>query len=335
MTGILYIGNKLEKHGAAPTSVDTLPSLLQPEGFKFKTVSSIKIKSLRLIHMLWSVFKNIRYRELVLIDTYSTSNFWYAVLCGQVCWVFSVPYIFILHGGNLKNRFEKSSSRVLSIFRDAKVCVVPSLFLKDQLQNFSFNLKQIPNSINLPFYKFSQRRVLRPKFLWVRAFAKVYNPEMAILVLEKILKNYPHAELCMVGPEKDGSLREVQELVRKKNLNVTFKGKLDKKEWTELSENYDIFLNTTSVDNTPVSLLEAMALGIPIVSTNVGGIPYLIVDHLNGLLVEAGDVEAMAEAIENLLRNPELSEKLSINGRSFVEKHDWKQVKQFWLELLG
>lgn len=336
MRELLYIGNKLEKHGAAPTSVDILPYLLEQEGYKFKTASSIKNKAFRLLHMLFSVLKNTKDKDLVLIDTYSTSNFWYAVLCGQLCNTLTIPYIFILHGGNLKKRFDKSSSKVLDVFYKAKSCVVPSNFLMQSLKNYKFNnLRYIPNSINLTDYKFKRRNLLQPRLLWVRAFDEVYNPSLAIEVLEILIRNGIDAKLCMVGPEKDGSLKETKFLAKEKDLPVIFTGKLDKKEWIELSQEYDIFLNTTSVDNTPVSLIEAMALGIPIVTTNVGGIPFLIEDEQNGILVEPGNASAMVEAIEKLLHEPELSERLSVNGRNVARNHDWKQVKHFWLELLG
>ena len=335
MKRILYIGNRLEKHGAAPTSIDTLPALLEKEGLSFKTVSSIKNKPLRLLHMLWSVLRNIQKKDLAVIDTYSTSNFWYSVLCGEICHIFNIPYIFILHGGNLKNRFDTSSDSILKIFRKADYCVVPSNFLMDQLSIFSFtNLKYIPNSIELSFYNFKSRKNLDPKIIWVRAFDEVYNPMLAIKVLEELLKHYPKAELCMVGPEKDGSLEKVKQIVKRKNLPVKLTGKLAKKDWTNLSKEYDIFLNTTSIDNTPVSLLEAMALGLPVVSTNVGGIPYLIENNENGILVKSDDPIAMNKAIIKLLKDQVLAGNLSKNGRRSVEKFDWKQVKPLWLELL-
>ncbi|QYA24001.1 glycosyltransferase family 4 protein [Gramella sp. MT6] len=336
MRRILYIGNKLEKHGAAPTSVDTLPALIEKEGFKFKSVSSVKNKPLRLLHMLWSVLMNIQKKDLVLIDTYSTFNFWYSVLCGQVCFIFNIPYIFILHGGNLKSRFDRSSNSILKIFRNANFCVVPSNFLKDELAIFSFkNLKYIPNSIDLSFYSHKYRKNLDPKLIWVRAFDEVYNPGLAIRVLERLLKSYPTAELCMVGPEKDGSRGRLEKIVKKRNLPVKLTGKLSKEDWTTLSKGYDIFLNTTSIDNTPVSVMEAMALGLPVVSTNVGGIPYLIQNGVNGLLVESNDCEDMATAVEALISDPELAHKLSSNGKKSVESFDWEKVKPLWLELLA
>ena len=84
-----------------------------------------------------------------------------------------------------------------------------------------------------------------------------------------------------------------------------------------------------------MSVIEAMALGLPVVSTNVGGIPYLISNEENGLLVEPGDAEAMANAIIRLIENPELAENLSNKGRLKAEKFNWPEVKELWLELLG
>ncbi|CAL65567.1 glycosyltransferase family 4 protein [Christiangramia forsetii] len=335
MKKILYLGNKLEKHGFSPTSIDTLLPLLAAEGYTVESVSSVKNKPLRLLHMLSQVILKRNF-DLVLIDTYSTSNFWYAVLSAKLCRLFRTPYIFILHGGNLEERFNNSSEGILNVFRNAKANVVPSNFLKDKLQKFQFrNMVFIPNSIDLSFYNFKERRSLKPGILWVRAFNKIYNPQIVLEIFDELLKFYPDAEVCMVGPEKDGSLEKIKQISEDRNLNIRFKGKLTKPEWTKLSKEYDIFINTTLIDNTPVSVIEAMALGLPVVSTNVGGIPYLISDEENGLLVKPQDSREMVNAIKKLLEHPKLAEKLSYKGRLTAEKFDWTDVKQAWIELLG
>ena len=142
------------------------------------------------------------------------------------------------------------------------------------------------------------------------------------------------AELCMVGPEKDGSLAKTKALAKQLNISVKFTGKLSKKDWIALSENYDIFINTTNFDNTPVSVIEAMALGIAVVSTNVGGIPYLLEDQKDGLLVAPNNVSEMVHAIENLVNSPELVQKIAQNAKNKADQFDWEVVKTQWKMLL-
>ena len=100
---------------------------------------------------------------------------------------------------------------------------------------------------------------------------------MALLYLKEIKNQYPNVYLCMVGPIKDDSINELNKIIVDNNLeqNILFTNKLDKFEWINMSKEYDIFINTTNYDNHPVTILEAMALGLPVVSTNVGGISNL------------------------------------------------------------
>ena len=111
---------------------------------------------------------------------------------------------------------------------------------------------------------------------------------MAIEVLKELKNTYPNAALCMVGPDKDGTQADVQQLIKRYQLHdsVEITGVLSKEDWHKKSEDFDIFINTTNVDNTPVSVIEAMALGLPVVSTNAGGLPYLINNGKDGILIE-------------------------------------------------
>lgn len=335
MKKLLYIGNELESSGGAPTSIDRIAPLLRKEGFQVKTTSSKKSQILRLSEMLTAIITNKSWADLVLIDTYSTRNFWYAVLTAQLCRNLKLDYILLLHGGDLPVRLKKNPQLSASLFKNAMLNIAPSLYLYEVFQKAGFkNLKYIPNAIFLKEYPFKSRKVLKPTLLWVRAFSEIYNPILALKVLKELLKDYPTAELCMVGPEKDKSHMECIDYAERNKLPVKFKGKLSKSEWMELSEGYDIFLNTTSVDNTPVSLIEAMALGLPIVSTNAGGIPYLIQEKETGLMVPPDDKSEMLSGIKKLLQDPELAENLSQNARLHAEQFDWEIVKKYWKDML-
>jgi glycosyltransferase involved in cell wall biosynthesis len=157
---------------------------------------------------------------------------------------------------------------------------------------------------------------------------------MAVDLFASIKKKYPEATLCMVGPEKDGSLLNTRQKAKDLGLDILFTGKLSKKEWINKSAAYDIFINTTHFDNMPVSVVEAMALGMVIVSTDVGGIPYLIENQKEGLLLPDNDVKKMVEAIDRLIENPALFGEITKNARAKSEQFDWQSVKFVWLAVL-
>jgi glycosyltransferase involved in cell wall biosynthesis len=273
--------------------------------------------------------------DLVLIDTYSTQNFYYAYVISQICRILKLEYIPILHGGNLPQRLKSNPKQSYLIFEHAKYNVSPSLYLKDAFENHGFeNIVHIPNTLEIENYPVTERKFDVPKLLWVRSFSKIYNPHLAVKVFSSIKKIFPDAEMCMVGPDSDGTLKEIEQLDQKLNLNIKFTGKLSKKEWAELSKDYNIFINTTNFDNMPLSVIEAMALGLPVVSTNVGGIPYLIKGKSTGILVKPNDTNDMAQAILEVIDNAENREKIIINARKQVEQYDWKLVKKHWFNIL-
>ena len=126
----------------------------------------------------------------------------------------------------------------------------------------------------------------------------------------------------------------MEALAKELNLNVKFTGKLEKKKWIELSKDYNVFINTTNFDNTPVSVIEAMALGLPVVSTNVGGMPYLIENEIDGILVSPNQSESMSSTIVSIIDDSDKREMIIKNARSKVEKFAWTDVKSLWIKVL-
>ena len=328
---LLYIGNHLSNKKGTVTTIDSLSALLREERYEIVTASKVKNKVLRLLDMLWQTLYNRNKVAIVLIDTYSTQNFWFAVGVAAICRTFKVPYIPILHGGNLSARLKKSPKQSKILFRKAKTNIAPSNYLLEAFKKEGYtNLTYIPNTIEITNYPFQLREKIKVKLLWVRSFAELYNPMLAIEIVEKLIKNNIEVALCMVGPEKDGTLQKCKERALQKNLPITFTGLLSKEEWVALSKDYDLFINTTNFDNTPVSVIEAMALGLPVISTNVGGLPFLIENNKTGILVPPNNVQAFVEAITDLLSSPKKAELLAKNARDVVEQFDWEVVKEKW-----
>lgn len=332
---ILYIGNKLSDKNRNQTTIETLSQQLKALSYNVKSYSNKSNKTLRLISMLSAVIRHRNY-DYVLIDTYSTSAFWFAYASAKLCKFFNLKYIMILHGGSLPKRLKSHHKQCRDLFEKAYINVTPSPYLFEEFKKAGYsNLKIIPNGIELKNYTFKKRENIQPKLLWVRAFADIYNPILALKVYKKLLESYPDAQLCMVGPFKDNSIIDCRAYAKKHNLPVEFTGKMSKAEWVNYSEDFDIFINTTNVDNTPVSVIEAMALGLPVVSTNVGGIPYLLDDNENALLVSPNQENEMFKAIINLIEHPSLNKKLTKAARQKVEEFDWMAVTKIWKELLN
>jgi glycosyltransferase involved in cell wall biosynthesis len=141
----------------------------------------------------------------------------------------------------------------------------------------------------------------------------------------------------MAGPDKgDGSLEETRQAARELGVEdrIAFPGAVPKSEVPATLAKGGIFLNTTSIDNTPVSVLEAMACGLCVVSTNVGGIPYLLRHGQDALLVPPGDADAMAAAVRTLVARPDLAAAMAASARQRAEEFDWARILPEWQRLL-
>lgn len=335
LKNLLYIGNKLSSHGFSVTTIETLGPLLEAEGFSLTYSSERKNKLFRMFEMLWVTFLKRKTANFVLIDTYSTSNFWYSFFVSQLCRVLKLKYIPILHGGNLPSRLKTNKWASGLLFKNAYKNVAVSQYLLTIFRANGFsNTVYIPNAIEIKNYDFKERIAAVPKLLWVRSFAKIYNPTMAVEVLRLVKNTFPESTLCMVGPDKDGSLNETKNLESSYDLKVNFTGRLSKNEWISLSSEFDIFINTTHFDNMPVSVLEAMALGFPVVSTNVGGLSHLLEDKKDAVLINDNDATSMANAIIELTNNGDLAKILSHNARAKALRFDWNLLKENWKEIL-
>ena len=335
MNNILYIGNKLTGKNTNITYIEILGNYLESEHYNIIYASSKKNQLLRLLDMILKTFRNQHKINKVLIDTYSTNGFIFALIISQLCRLLKLQYIPILHGGNLPNRLVRNPKFCKLIFDNAQINVAPSFYLYNAFNKAGFQkIIHIPNALDIENYHFEKKYISIPKLLWVRSFKEIYNPKMAVLLYYEVKKTYPNAELCMVGPNQNDLYIECKNLAIDLGLNINFTGKLTKKEWISLAKDYNIFINTTHLDNTPLSVIEAMALGLAIISTNVGGIPNLIKNQEHGILVNDNDVVSMSQEIINLTNKQDIFDHLTTNARKTVEKFDWEIVKKQWFDIL-
>ncbi len=333
---ILIVGNFLSKKVGLRTTCEDFARLLIKSGWSVIQTSRKASRISRVLDMVVTTWKYRTDYDFACIDTYSGLAFIWAELVCYALRIFKKPVILILHGGNLPQFAKRWPKRVKRLMDNASVVTSPSGYLQSKLHSYREDIIMIPNPLEINQYPYHAREDVNPCLIWMRAFHHIYNPELAPQVIASLIPSFPEIRLFMIGPDKgDGSLQSTQQIV--KDLDITnhciFPGPIPKNEVPNWLNNGDIFINTTNIDNTPVSLLEAMACGLCVVSTNVGGIPYLLEDKQDALLVAPNDFQAMSDAIKQILTYHNLAYQLSVAGRKKAEGFDWKKVLPLWEEV--
>jgi glycosyltransferase involved in cell wall biosynthesis len=292
----------------------------------------------RLFDMLTTAWRQRRRFDVAQVDVYSGPAFYW---CEAVCWLLrrvKKPYVLTLHGGNLPEFAARYPRRVGRVLHSADYVTVPSRYLHQKMTGFRQDLHVVPNPLDLGAYSFRHRNTVAPQLIWLRSFHTMYNPMLAVRVVAELYRDVPDISLAMVGRDRgDGSLQKTARLANGLGVGnrVDFVGAVAKSEVPEWLDRADVFLNTSDIDNAPVSVLEAMACGLCVVTTNVGGLPCLVDHERTGLLVEANDAKAMAAEVHRLVTTAGLSGGISARAHERVADADWSQVILRWEQILA
>ena len=335
---VLMIGNYLPSPKYNKNVWHFLAERLQSNGWTVLTVSSKENKFLRLLDMLWTPISKRKAYRVAQVDVFSGQAFYFALLSAILLRWLKKPFVLTLHGGGLTSLALRRRRLFSFLLNCPEVVVTPSSSLRKSLGKIRPDILFMPNPIDIPDSIYRNRVNLRPNLIWIRAFHEAYNPSLAVQVLHALSQELPDVRLIMIGPDKqDGSLQKAQALVDRYGLHqhAEFVGGILHTLVPAWLDQADIFLNTTNFDTAPRSLLEAMANGLCVISTNVGGIPDIVTDGQNGLLVPPNDTEKMTEAVIKVLQNPELAGQLSQNARLSSLKNDWSLILPRWDELLS
>ena len=334
---VLIVGNFLSKSGATRGVCEDLAERLPAYGWRVNTTSHHAGRVRRLSDMLSTAWRTRHNYGFAQVDVYSGSAFyWAAAVCGLLRTLHK-PYILTLHGGNLPAFSRRRQGMVRSLLRSAAAVTAPSRYLAEEMSQFRSDIQVLPNAIDLTNYPFRHLTAAQPRLIWLRAFHQIYEPSLPIRALARLQEQFPDIRLVMVGPDKgDGSLDEARALAKQLGVHqrIQFVGRVPKEDIGQWMNTGDIFLNTSSVDNCPVTVLEAMACGACVVTSQVGGIPYLCAQGVDAMLVPPGDADAIAASVTQILRRPELASALSRNGRYRVEQLDWAAILPRWGALL-
>jgi glycosyltransferase involved in cell wall biosynthesis len=330
---ILIIGNLASRWGGNRQVCEDLADVMKDAGWPVIAVSGKRSPLLRVTDVLATVWTRRAEYAVAQVDIFSTRGL---RIAEAACWSLrraAKPYILTLHGGGLPKLAEKQADRLRRLFAGASAITIPSGYLHDSLRALFGDLHVVRNGMDLSSYSFRLRTHARPAIIWARAFHALYQPWIAVKVVAALRRDFPEVRLIMAGPDKfDGTLERVRKQLSEDRLQdcIEIIGSISKSEMPSLINRGDVFLNTSAVDNAPVSLVEAMACGACIVSTNAGGIPYMIRDGETGLLAPVSNADALAANTRRLLRDDQLAKYISHNAGREAEQYSWSLVRPQW-----
>ncbi|QQS47200.1 MAG: glycosyltransferase family 4 protein [Acidobacteriota bacterium] len=236
------------------------------------------------------------------------------------------------HSGEAEDHLRRWPLTTRPILRMVDEIVVPSEFLVDIFASFGFRARAIYNIVDFDRCRFRARRPLRPNFLTNRLHEPPYNVVCALRAFALIQQGFPEARMTVAG---DGWMRpQIEKAARELGLrNTVFIGRVPFDQMAQVYDQHDIYLNPANIDNMPGSITESFACGLAVVTTDVGGIPYIVKHEETGLMVGVDDHEAMAACSIRLLEDPELARRMIDQAYQQSLQYEWSIVSHEWIDL--
>lgn len=308
---------------------------LKSEGYTVYRKSAYRPKLLRLFDTLYFVcFKRKQY-DVVLLQTFSNLSFLNDFFVTISLRLLGKKSVSTIHGGAFVEFHSRFPGFVNSVLRRSAVVTSPSHYIGQYLNQHGHKVRYVPNFIDTGRFPYKWKSGNGTKLLWVRAFTDIYKPEMAIRLISLLKSEFEQISLTMVGPDM-GTLASCKSLISSLNLDdsIHITGPVPNHELSNYYAQHDVYINTTSYESFGMALVEAACTGIPIVSTEVGEIPYMWNKETEMLMVPDRDLEGFAQNVRTLLHDTALQHTLSANARVKAEQYSWDQVRQVWNQIL-
>lgn len=246
--------------------------------------------------------------------------------------VFGKKTILNYRAGQLKRHYANWHRTLKPTLKLFDKIIVPSNYLVELFAEYGFEAQSIYNFVNIENFKFRQRDQLRPIFFSNRSLEELYNIPCILRAFSIIQAKYTDAKLIVAG---SGDQQEKLENYAKELQlkNVEFVGSVGQERMAEMYGEIDIYLNSPNTDNMPGSIIECYASGVPIITTDAGGIPYILEHAKTGLMVNINDHEALAKEAMRLLEDNALAQSIIKNGHDASRKFSWENVRTEWLSV--
>ncbi len=294
---------------------------------------SLPKKLMEFVKAFFRVFKLIVQGRVALLHCHVSmgNSFWRKSIFAILCRRFGIPVILHLHAGRTKAFYDLLSSFSNCLGSQQLTAATTVLVLSETWRSFVLevapkaNVVVLPNYVEVPKHIKASRKGSQINVLFLGLIGEnkgVYN---LLPAFAEAVKNVPQLFLRIGG---DGEVDKARALAHELGLesHVEFLGWVGGNEKNELLRDADIFVLPSYNEGLPVSLLEAMSWGIPVISTTVGGIPDLVEDHVNGYLISPGDRLALQSLLEQLACDPAIRDRIGSAARESIQRQYSKEM---------
>ena len=277
-----------------------------------------------------SLVTQIRRADVVHVFSASYFSFLLAPLPAiLVARLFGRPVVLNYRSGEAPDHLARSRVARWAL-RSVQRNVVPSRFLVEVFARFGIDAHIVPNVVDFNRFRFRERKPLRPRILSTRNFDGLYNVACTIRAFRLVQDRFGEATLTLVGGGKEEA--GLRSLVKALGLKgVTFAGCVGPDAIARFYDDHDIYLQTPDIDNMPTSVLEAFACGLPVVSTEAGGVPAILTHRVHGLLAPVDDHESIGRQVLDLLSNQADARQYALAARESIQGCTWSAVRDQWL----
>jgi len=342
---ICMVGPHEPRPGGVTTQVETLSRCLRGDGVEVRPVDT-NVQPLRrlgrlgrwllplgqLVVVPWRLWRASRGADLIHVHLASYWGFYLPMMAiSLVRPLRRLPVVASYHGGMAEQFVAAHRRRVQALLRPIDALLTSAQAIAAAFEPLGLQPILMPNVVDLA--QFSPRSggphnltaQPAPLLLWIKRFDSVSNPTLMVRAYALVRQLATDARLLMIG---DGPRRaEVETLAAELNAPVEFAGRVSFEALQAAYAAADLFVSSSAVDNQPNTLLEASALGLPIVATAVGGVPETVHDGVDALLTPPDDPAALAQSILRLLREPGLAERLSQAAIVNAQRFTWPAVR--------
>lgn len=300
------------------------------------TFGSERIKKVFQFFLYFLELRNFFLCDRILIVSSSGNYFYFKTLPAILLSKFlNIPIIVDFVGGDILNKIGNKKTKIVKWLKKADLVFVPTDIFKIQFSKVGLESIVVPHIVDIERFKVTSIKQEKiPVFLAAKNLHEYSNVLNIIKAFEIIKKDLPESKLLIAG---DGPQKEyLEDYVSVNRINdVKFLGNISYDQMPEIFSQATVFLHATRIESFGLVLVEAMAAGLPIISSNVGGIPALIKNDFNGILVDSEDFKSMAKWSIELFSNHEKYIELKTNGLKEALKYSIAYLSPKLFEIIS